>query len=111
MPENLNQHGLLFGGYLLLWVDEVSWITASMDYPGCKFVTIGMDNVEFKKNVKAGSILLFDTKKIREGNTSVQYITEVSSTILDTGEKINIFSTKITFVRVDKEGEKLKLPK
>ena len=44
LPEDLNQFGFLFGGRLLSWVDEASWIAASMDYPECQFVTIGMES-------------------------------------------------------------------
>ncbi|MGD0283399.1 MAG: hotdog domain-containing protein, partial [Dissulfurispiraceae bacterium] len=54
LPEHLNQFGYLFGGNLLKWVDEVAWIAASLDFPGCKFVTIGMDRVEFRKSIKQG---------------------------------------------------------
>ncbi len=39
-PGHLNHYDYLFGGELLKWVDEISWIAASCDYPGCKFVTV-----------------------------------------------------------------------
>ena len=32
LPEHLNQYGFLFGGNLLKWIDEVSWM-ASLDFP------------------------------------------------------------------------------
>jgi acyl-CoA hydrolase len=62
-PEHLNHYGYLFGGTLLKWVDEISYIVATLDYPGCNFVTIGMDKVEFRKSVKEGSILKFKANK------------------------------------------------
>jgi acyl-CoA hydrolase len=73
LPEHLNHYGYLFGGHLLKWVDEVAWIAASLDYPGCNFVTIGMDKVEFRKSVKQGALLRLEVNRAREGNTSVQY--------------------------------------
>jgi len=111
LPEHLNQYGFLFGGNLLKWVDEFSWIAASLDYPGSNFVTIGMDKVEFRRTVRQGSILSFDVNKVKEGNTSVQYGVEVSSNDLESGEEEVIFSTHVTFVRIDEQGRKLALPK
>jgi acyl-CoA hydrolase len=32
-PEHLNYHGFLFGGQLLLWVDEFAWMAAARDNP------------------------------------------------------------------------------
>jgi len=42
---------------MLKWADEYAWIATSLDYPGCEFVTIGMDAVEFCKGVQKGAIL------------------------------------------------------
>ena len=50
LPGHLNHYGYLFGGHLLQWVDECSWIAATLDYPGCQLVTIAMDRVEFRKS-------------------------------------------------------------
>jgi acyl-CoA hydrolase len=77
LPEHLNHFGYLFGGNLLKWVDEYAWIAASLDHPGCHFVTIAMDKVEFRKSVKEGTILKFTAEKIKQGNTSVQYSVNV----------------------------------
>ena len=57
--EHLNHYGYLFGGKLLSWVDEFAWIFASLDFPGCSLVTVGMDQVSFKERVENGSILRF----------------------------------------------------
>jgi acyl-CoA hydrolase len=109
LPGDLNHYGYLFGGNLLKWVDEISWIAASLDYPGCKFVTIGMDKVEFRKSVRQGSLLRFDAKKKKEGNTSVQYEVNVFREDLSSGENERIFSTSVTFVCLDEEGGKRSL--
>ncbi len=88
----------------------VSWIAASLDYPGCNFVTIGMDRVEFKKNVRKGTILRFSVNRANEGKTSAQYTVNVNSESVETGESELIFSTNITFVRIDETGKKMGLP-
>ena len=104
LPEDLNQFGFLFGGRLLGWVDEASWIAASLDYPECQFVTIGMDKVEFRHSVSEGTILSIRSSKLKEGASSVTYEVEVYRGRAAEGEAI--FSTRITFVNVSKEGTK-----
>lgn len=111
LPGHLNHYGYLFGGNLLQWVDEVGWIAASLDYPGCNFVTIGMDKVEFRKSVKQGSLLRLEANKAREGKTSVQYTVEVYRHDIKSGDDESIFTTTTTFVCIDNLGKKCRLYK
>ncbi len=110
LPEHLNHYGYLFGGHLLKWVDEVGWIAASLDYPDCHFVTIAMDKVEFRQSVRQGTILKFVAEKVQTGRTSVQYLVEVFAGNAPHEGKRAIFTTQVTFVRIDKSGRKLPLP-
>jgi len=110
LPEHLNQYGFLFGGNLLKWVDEYAWIAASLDFPGCNFVTIGMDRVEFRKSVREGTILKFIIENNGTGNTSVRYRVRVFHGNSVAAEKELIFTTHVTFVRVDEQGRKTTLP-
>ena len=104
LPADLNQYGFLFGGQLLSWVDEASWIAASLDYPDCQFVTVGMDKVEFRHSVREGTILSIQSERVEEGSTSVVYAVTVKRGRGADGE--SLFSTKITFVNVDAAGAK-----
>jgi acyl-CoA hydrolase len=110
LPEHLNHYGYLFGGDLLKWVDEYAWIAVSLDYPKNKFVTVGFDDVEFKKSVREGSILNFNIEKEKIGNTSVKYQVNVFRSALGDDKKVLIFSTCVTFVCVDDNGKKKILP-
>jgi acyl-CoA hydrolase len=107
MPEHMNQYGVLFGGNLLKWVDETAWMAVSLDYPGARFVTIGMDRVEFRKSVSGGSILRFEITRQRVGRTSITYDARISRRELHQDTDDVIFSTDITFVRVDENGTKI----
>ena len=111
LPGHLNHYCYLFGGNLLQWVDEVGWIAASLDYPGSNFVTIGMDKVEFKKSVRQGALLRFETSRTTEGNSSVQYTVEVYRHDMKSGVEEPIFSTNTTFVCIDSQGKKCGLNK
>lgn len=106
LPEHLNHYGFLFGGNLLKWIDEVSYIAVTLDYPGCNFVTVGMDKVEFRKSIRGGTILCFTSEKNRIGETSIEYTVTVSKDNIETGEQVIVFSTHITFVCLDEEGKK-----
>ncbi|UTW45875.1 acyl-CoA thioesterase [bacterium SCSIO 12696] len=108
LPEHLNHYGFLFGGYMLMWVDEIAYIAARLDLPEANMVTIGMESIEFHHSVKKGTILRFEADQKRLGNTSVQYQVNVYQGLEDGGEPV--FSTAVTFVCVDQDGNKKPLP-
>ncbi len=107
LPEDLNQFGHLFGGRLLSWVDEASWIAASLEFPDCRFVTMAMDEVIFRHSVCDGAILTIQSEKSRLGTTSATY--EVKVFKGRPGEGAPIFTTRVTFVNLDESGKKAPL--
>jgi acyl-CoA hydrolase len=109
-PEHLNHHGFLFGGAMLKWVDEFAWLVASREFPGCTFVTVGMDEIVFRHPVLNGSILRFHILSLHQGRTSVSYGVEVFADAPGAAEEKMVFTTRVTFVRVDAEGRKAPLP-
>ncbi len=104
ITEDLNQYGMLFGGRLLSWVDEASFIAATLEFPLCQFVTIGMDKVEFNHGVTNGAILVIRSTLVHTGTTSVRYKVEVFKGRSDRHNVI--FETSVTFVNVDPSGQK-----
>ena len=109
LPGDLNQHGFLYGGNLLKWIDEYAWIAATLEYPGSRFVTVALDDVTFKKGVRDGAILKFNIEKSHTGNTSVQYLVNVFCQNNCVSNLELIFSTHITFVNLDETGLKKSL--
>lgn len=109
-PEHLNHQGFLFGGALLKWVDEFAWLVASRDYPGCTFVTVAMDDIVFRHRVENGSILRFAILPEQRGHTSITYTVEVWADAPGAVEERRVFTTRITFVRIDGTGNKQPLP-
>jgi acyl-CoA hydrolase len=105
LPTHLNHYGYLYGGNMLKWVDEYGWIAASTEHPGCKFVTVGMDKVEFHKSVKQGAILRFDVNSQSSGKTSIKYKVDVYSGNIETGVQEIVFTTTITFVCLDADDK------
>ncbi len=107
MLGDLNHYGFLFGGKMLMWVDEIAWMAVSGDYPGCHFVTVGMSEVTFHKSVHPQSVLRFETAKARVGRTSVTYHVEVFRRHIESSEETGVFTTDITFVRIGADGAKM----
>lgn len=108
-PEHLNHHGYLFGGFMLKWVDEHAWLAASRDYPGCNLVTLGMAACRFKHRVKNGSILRFNMCRNNQGRTSVTYDVVVFADAPGAQIEEEVFSTSVTFVRLDTDGQPCEL--
>ena len=107
MPEDMNPYGFLFGGKMLMWIDEVASIAVMQDYPGLAFVTVGMAESVFKKSVLPRSILRFDSRRKRVGTTSVTYHVDVySRPAIGEAEDEHVFHTDITFVHVERNGHK-----
>jgi acyl-CoA hydrolase len=110
-PEHLNHYGYLFGGQLLKWVDENAWLVATLDFPGCRLVTRGMEESDFKTPVANGSILRFSIIPSRQGRTSVTYTVEVLADEPGALHEKYVFSTRVTFACVDEQGRKRQLPR
>lgn len=104
-PQHMNSQGSLFGGYLLAWLDEFAYITAQLEFPGRRFVTIAMNNVEFRHPIDSGQILRFAVNRSRLGTTSVQYQVEVFDDHGDRNDLV-LFATQITFVNLGDDGNK-----
>jgi len=111
LPADLNDYGNLFGGTLLKWVDEIAYIRVSLDFPGQHFVTIGLDNVEFRHPIKQGQILKFRCEKTRVGNTSVTYHVQVVGARYNTESDTVLFENNISFVCIGDNGSKTLIKK
>ncbi len=106
LPADLNDYGSLFGGALLKWVDEIAYIRVSLDFPEQHFVTIGLNNVEFRHSIREGQILRFECTKTRVGTTSVTYGVKVYGARYNTDSEMVLFENDISFVCIDKQGKK-----
>lgn len=109
LPEHMNQHGFLFGGYLLQWIDEFAWITATVDFPGRRFVTVAMENVQFRRGIDMGEVLRFVVDQDGIGRTSVRYRVRAHGIARQPDPATVLFETTVTFVNLDAEGRKAPL--
>lgn len=110
LPGHINHYGFLFGGYLLQWIDEFAYITATVEFPGLRFVTVAMKDVQFQRRILTGEVLRFAVERIAVGRTSVQYRVRAHGLVMTGDPELVLFETTITFVSVDADGRKLPLP-
>lgn len=101
-PEDLNQHGALFGGRLLQWVDEEAAIVAITQLGTTGVVTRHMSEIDFLAKAEAGDLLELNYEVKGFGRTSLALSCRVSNTV--TAQDI-LSLESIVFVAVDGAGQ------
>ncbi len=100
-PEDLNQHGALFGGRLMQWLDEEAAIVAITQLGTIDLVTRHISALDFVSRAERGDLLEFEYRVTRFGRTSIELGCRVSNAV--TGNDV-LTLDRIVFVAVDGEG-------
>lgn len=103
-PADLNQHGALFGGKLMEWVDEEAAIIAGLQLGTVSVVTRHMSAVDFVARADRGDLLELTYGVARFGRTSVTLTCVVEN--VATGQTI-LTLAEIVFVAVNESGDPL----
>ena len=102
--SDLGFHGNLFGGKILAWVDAAASALSMQLCDSPRMVTVSLDECKFIKPGREGQLLKIYGRPEKVGNTSVTLYLEARSHSVYTGSQTVILHTKITFVRIDEEG-------
>lgn len=100
-PEDLNQHGALFGGRLLQWVDEEAAIVAVAQLGTIDVVTRHMSEINFAARADRGDLLELEYRVVAFGRTSITLTCRVENAV--TGAEV-LTLERIVFVAVNAEG-------
>ena len=103
--SDLGFHGNLFGGKLLAWLDASAAAFAMQVADTPRMVTVKIDECIFKKSAKEGQMIKIYGKVDKVGNTSIILYLEARAHNVYSGLQTVILSTKITFVRIDENGD------
>ena len=76
MPHDANQHGDIFGGWIMSQVDIAGGVLAARRALG-RVATIAVNSFQFKQPVFIGDVLSFYCDIVRVGNTSITVYVEV----------------------------------
>ena len=100
-PRDLNPHGTLFGGSVLGWIDEESFIFASCQLGSRRLVTKLMSTVDFVASARAGDIVEIGCEAVAFGRTSITLRCVVRNK--EDGQVITEVD-KIVFVNIGPDG-------
>jgi acyl-CoA hydrolase len=100
-PEDLNPNGTLFGGSLLMWIDEEAAIYAICQLDNPHVVTKFMSEINFVSSARQGDIIELGMTATHFGRTSITLCCEVRNKVT---RKSLLTIDKIVFVNVDRDG-------
>ena len=103
--SDLGFHSNLFGGKLLAWLDAAAASFAMQTCDTPRMVTVKIDECIFKKSAKEGQMIKIYGEVDKVGNTSIILYLEARAHNVYSGLQTVILSTKITFVRIDENGD------
>jgi acyl-CoA hydrolase len=104
LPNDLNPHGVLFGGKLMQVIDNLAAIVAKR-HSGKVCVTLGIDSVRFINPAHHGDILVCKASVNKTWNTSMEIGVKVIAEDFRTLEQKDILSAYFTFVAMDDENK------
>ncbi len=104
-PENLNANNTLFGGALLMWIDEEAGIYTMTKLKTQKVVTKYISEINFVSSAKQGDVIEIGMEFLSIGKTSITMKCLVRNLF---SQKTIISIDKIVFVQVD-DNEKPKV--
>jgi acyl-CoA hydrolase len=106
---DINPSGHLFGGALMAWMDEIAGVVA-IRHAGKMVTTAAVDDLQFKKSVSLGDILVLRARVTCVGNTSMEVRVDVYREEPETGLRYVVNRAYFTEVCVDEEGRPTKVP-
>jgi acyl-CoA thioesterase YciA len=104
---DIGVHSNMFGGHIMSLIDDAAAAYACQICDTLRVVTIKIDELIFKKPIKAGNIVKVYGNVKEFGNTSVTLYIEVRKHNVYTGKQEVVTHTNIKFVRIDDEGNPL----
>ncbi len=110
MPSQANALGTVFGGQIMAWIDVCAAVSCQR-FARSTVVTASMDNLLFRAPVKQGQVVVLRASVNAAWNTSMEVGVRVESEDPMTGERIHTSTAYLTFVALDDQGKKKRVPK
>ena len=111
MPRDTNALGTIFGGVILAEIDLAAGFEAR-SHCDLAFVTIALDDVEFKEPVGVGDLVSFYTETEHIGRTSLRVKVDVwARKHLNAGRSVHVTVAHVTMVAVNKEFQPTPIPR
>ena len=108
MHRHINGYGRLFGGQLLMWIDELAGIVATR-HSECRITTASIDNLNFKKAAFLNDTVVLIGKITHVGRSSMEVRVDTYMESLD-GMRHVINRAYVVMVAIDEEGKAVPVP-
>jgi acyl-CoA hydrolase len=109
LPENTNNHGTIFGGQLVAWMD-ICGAVASQRFARGSVVTAAIDQLHFVAPVRQGMIVVLKGQINQAWGSSMEAGVRVEAEDPMTGERVHACSGFLTFVALDAHGKPCQVP-
>jgi acyl-CoA hydrolase len=100
----LNDNSNLFGGFTMQWMDEVAYITA-IRFTRMKVVTVSVNNLKFKKAIKAGEMVEIIGRVIKVSRMKIEIQVELFVEKSDSDHREKAIEATFTFAAVNNENK------
>ncbi|MFY2563773.1 acyl-CoA thioesterase [Corallococcus terminator] len=109
LPPDANNLNAAFGGKVMEWIDVCGAVAAQRH---CRqvVVTASMDDLHFHAPIKVGWIALLHSRVLAAFRTSMEVGVTVHAENPLTGERTLTTSALLTFVAIDKDGNRVPVP-
>lgn len=108
-PNHANSNGVLHGGNLMKWLDEVGGM-AAMRFAGEICVTAQVNSLAFERPIQIGDTALVEAYVYDAGQTSVHVALQARRENPRTGETEKTTESSFTFVAIDDDGSPVPVP-
>jgi len=110
MPADANQHGDIFGGWIMSQVDIAGAVVAMRRARG-RVATVSVDSFSFKQPVFVGDLVSFYARIVAIGRTSIKVDVEVYAERNPMQPvTVKITEAVLTYVAINQQGAKRGLP-
>ncbi len=109
LPPDTNNHGTIFGGNVMAYIDKVASICA-MRHARERVVTASSDSLDFITPIHTGEAIHVEGYVTFAHNTSMEIYVKVEAEDLLTGKRRLIATSYLTFVALDEQGKPTAVP-
>ena len=103
--RDVGNHGNLFGGVMLSWLDEAGAVVAAEFAETGKIVTKHISALDFKSAVRPGQLIKMYGRIVKVGKTSLTIEIEARRHSVYNGTQKSVCKCNMVFVRIDGDGE------
>ena len=109
LPNDANPLGFILGGTVMHLID-IAGAIACHRHTRSLLVTAAVDGLQFLHSIKVGDLIILRARVTAVFTTSIEVEVEVFSEGTLTGERKQTSLAYLTFVAIDRQGGRVKIP-